>query len=84
MKLPFILSNKTYDRLMWVIAIVIPALAVFYRVLADTWGMPYADQITTTLSGLATFLGAVFLISNKNYYDRKYDEDIEVLEDEDE
>lgn len=62
------LNDKVYDILKWVVIIVLPAVATFYSLLAGTWGFPYADQIVTTINGVATLLGAVLCISNVQYY----------------
>ncbi|MBO5319081.1 MAG: phage holin [Ruminococcus sp.] len=61
------MSNKVYDIMKWIVMIVLPASATFYGLLAGTWGLPYADQIGTTITGLATFLGSVMMISTAKY-----------------
>ena len=37
------LNDKLYDILSWCGKIVLPALAVLYATLADTWGLPIAE-----------------------------------------
>lgn len=61
------MSNKTYNILKWFAMIVLPALATFYNGLAQTWGLPFAEQIPTTLTLLNTFLGATLMISTAQY-----------------
>lgn len=61
------MSNKVYDVLKWIALIVLPALATFYAGLADTWGLPYAEQIPTTITLVNTFLGAIMMISSVQY-----------------
>lgn len=61
------MSNSVYDVMKWVVIIVLPALTVFYEMLAVTWGWPYADQITTTINGFALFLGTCMMISTSQY-----------------
>ena len=61
------MSNKVYDVLKWVVMIVLPASATLYSLLAGVWGFPYADEITQTITGVATFLGTVLCISSMQY-----------------
>jgi len=71
MKLPFTLPNKVYDILKWIVIIVLPATGTLYSVLAGIWGLPYAEQINSTIMGIVTFLGAVLMISNVQYNKQK-------------
>lgn len=68
------LNNKVYDVLKWLVMIVLPALATLYTTLGGIWGLPYVEQIPATLTALATFLGAVCMISSKVYAAKKSDE----------
>lgn len=43
--------------------IVLPALAVFAHVVGPAWGLPYVDQIVTTLNALGTLIGALIGVS---------------------
>ncbi len=61
------MSNSLYDILKWLTVVVLPALATFYALLANTWNLPYAEQIPTTITGLSTLLGACLMISSSNY-----------------
>lgn len=61
------MSNKVYDVLKWFAMVVLPASATFYAGLAGTWGLPYAEQIPTTITLLNAFLGAVMMISSHQY-----------------
>ena len=61
-------SNKTYDILKWISLIVLPALGAFYAVVGDAWGLPYVEQIKTTVLALATLLGSCLGVSTMNYY----------------
>ena len=61
------MSNKVYDILKWVVMIVLPALATFYVTLASLWGWSYAEQISGTITAIATVLGAILMISSSNY-----------------
>lgn len=55
----YLLSDKAYGTLKWVALIALPALAVFAHVVGPAWGLPYVDQIVTTLNALGTLIGAV-------------------------
>ena len=55
----WLLPNRAYDVLKWLALIVLPALAVFVHVVDPAWGLPYVDQIVTTLNALGTLIGAV-------------------------
>lgn len=55
----YLLPDKAYAALKWVALIALPALAVFVHVVGPAWGLPYVDQIVTTLNALGTLIGAV-------------------------
>lgn len=61
------MNNKVYDVLKWIAMIVLPALATFYLGLSGVWGLPYGEEISTTITMLNTFLGTVLMISNTQY-----------------
>ena len=62
------LNDKLYDILKWLVIIVLPACATLYAALSSVWGWPFADQVTTTITAVDTFLGAVLCISSVNYH----------------
>lgn len=61
------MSNKLYDVLKWIVALVLPATATLYTTLAGIWGLPYGDAIPNTIIAVDTFLGAVLMISSAQY-----------------
>lgn len=61
------MTNKTYDVLVWVAQIVLPALTAFYGALSGIWGFPYGEQIVATLAAVDVFLGAILKISKAKY-----------------
>lgn len=61
------MSNKTYDILVWIAQIVLPALGALYAALAGIWGFPYGEQIVGTLTAADVFLGTLLKISNAQY-----------------
>lgn len=61
------MSNKTYDILKWVAMVALPALATFVIAICGLWGFPYSEAIAGTITAVATFLGGLLQVSNKNY-----------------
>nr|DAI76741.1 MAG TPA: holin [Caudoviricetes sp.] len=72
------LKDKTYDILSWVGKIVLPALAVLYTTLGNTWGLPYVEQIPATIMAVDVFLNALLGISSNAYYKEKANQNTEV------
>lgn len=66
------MNDKVYDVCAWIGKIVLPALAVLYATLADTWGLPYSSEVSTTIMALDVFLNALLGISTANYYKNTY------------
>lgn len=62
------MNSKTYDTLKYVALIGFPAFATFFGLLGDTWNIPYAAQIVTTINGTGIFLGALLQVSSHNYH----------------
>lgn len=66
MKIP----NKLYDVLKWVCMIFIPALSTLLSVILSVWMILPPETITaitTTLSAVAAFVGAMIGISTSTY-----------------
>ena len=55
----YFLPNGVYDVLKWLGLIALPALAVFYSVIAPAWNLPYADQVVLTLNALGVLIGTL-------------------------
>ena len=62
-----VMSNKTYDFLVWIAQIVLPAVATLYAALSSIWGFPYGEQIVGTIAAVDVFLGTLLKISNAQY-----------------
>lgn len=60
MKMP----NKLYDVLKWVCLIALPALSVFYAVIAKIWNLPYESEIPATINAVALFIGSLIGVSH--------------------
>ena len=61
------MSNKTYDIMVWIAQIVLPALGALYAALSGIWGFPYGEEIVGTITAVDVFLGALLKISNAQY-----------------
>jgi hypothetical protein len=61
------INNTLYEWLKWICLIALPAIAWFYGAMADTWGLPYGDQIVTTLNAVGTLIGILIGVSTYNY-----------------
>ena len=63
-----ILPNKLYDILKWVALLFLPTFGKVYDEIADIWGLPYADEISRTVTAVCVLLGALLGVSNVRYY----------------
>ena len=61
------MSNKTYDILVWIAQIVLPAMGTLYAALSGIWGFPYGEQIVGTITAVDVFLGALLKLSSEQY-----------------
>ena len=68
MKFPFKLSSQAYDVLKWFNIVVLYAIGCLYSNFAETWGLPYAYEITKTIFDVGTCLGTILCIDSVNYY----------------
>lgn len=59
----YVLPDKIYDAIKYVVTIVLPALSVLYVGLAGIWGWPFADEVSHTIAVVYTFLCALMGIS---------------------
>lgn len=62
-----ILSNRVYDALKWVTLVLLPAFGVFYFSMAETWSLPYATEIVSTVAGFDLFLAALLGVSTNKF-----------------
>lgn len=69
------ISNKTYDMLVWIAQIALPALGTLYAALAAIWGFPYGEEIVGTITAVDLFLGTLLGISKAKYNKSKIDKD---------
>lgn len=61
------LNNRLYDILKWCAILFLPALAILIQTVFSIWGIPFGEQISSTIIALQVFLGAVLGISSMQY-----------------
>lgn len=61
------LPDDVYRVLKWLGLIAFPALATFYGVIGKVWDIPYTAEVVTTITAVATFIGALIGVSTVNY-----------------
>lgn len=69
------LNNKLYDVLKWICLICLPALAVFYAVIAKIWGLPFESEIPATINAVAVLIGALIGVSHLTIKKEESDEE---------
>ena len=62
-----LLSNKTYDVLVKLVQLVLPAMATLYFTLANIFTLPGAEQVVAASAAFATFFGVLLRLSNRSY-----------------
>lgn len=61
----YILPDRAYAAIKWLVLIVLPAAATLFSALAAAWGMDasLAQAVVATITSVATFGGAVIGVS---------------------
>ena len=60
----YILPSEWYDVLKWVGLVLLPACATLYGIIAQVWGLPYGEQVVTTINAIGVFIGTLIGISH--------------------
>lgn len=68
------LSNEAYDVLKWLSLVFFDAVGVLYKTLSSVWGLPYGEEVLTTCSAIALFIGAIIGVSTAQYNKDKAEE----------
>ena len=63
----FELDDRTYDRLKYIVQIILPAVIALTGVLLMSFEVDKAELILTIMAAIHTFLGTVLGISNYQY-----------------
>ena len=72
----FKLKDSTYNLLKWICLIALPALAVFYAVIAKIWGLPFEAEIPATINAVAVLIGALIGVSHLSIKKEENNENI--------
>lgn len=70
------LPDRAYNFLKWTCLIALPALAVFYAVIAKIWGLPFESEIPATINAVAVLIGALIGVSHMTIKKEENNEDI--------
>ena len=62
-----IFSDSVYNILRYLAMIVLPALALFTQTIFAIWGLPYGEQISSTIVAINALLGALIGVSTIGY-----------------
>lgn len=62
------MNNKVYDVLKWIAMYFLPAVGTLYFALANTWNLPYGEEIVGTITAVDTFLGVILGIASNSYH----------------
>jgi hypothetical protein len=65
--MPFTLSDSTYAKLKWLVAIVLPAFTAFYVGLAQIYNWGNAEAVAGTVALLTAFLGTLLGVTSYTY-----------------
>lgn len=61
------LNDDTYKTLKFLALVVLPALGTAYFAISSVWGIPYSNEVVSTLTIVDTFLGTVLHVSTRTY-----------------
>lgn len=64
------MSNKMYDRVKFVVQILLPAIGTLYFSLGNIWSFPNIEQVIGSISSVNVFLGVLVGISSSVYNGR--------------
>lgn len=62
------MNNTTYDRIKWIVMILLPALTALVAGLGKAYGWDGTELAVTTLTLFTTFLGAITVNSSSKYH----------------
>lgn len=63
----FVLDSKLYDRLKFVVQVILPGLGTLYAGLGGFWNFPNVPQVIGSITAVALFLGLLLAQSSKNF-----------------
>lgn len=72
----YIVPFSAYRVIKYLCTIALPALAVFYNLLAPAWSLPYQSEIVTTVNATALFLGTLIGVSQATAVPKEVEADV--------
>lgn len=63
----FKMSNSTYDKLKYIVQIILPAIGTFIGVIGLAVDWPHTELVVVIFTATITLLGTALGISNHNY-----------------
>lgn len=63
----FVLGSKLYDKLKFLVQVILPGVATLYAALAAFWGFPHVNEVVGSITAIALFLGLMLGQSTKNF-----------------
>ena len=69
------MKNSTYDKIKFAALVIAPILA-FLASIVSIWGIPFAAEITATLTAIDTLVGGIVIVAKK-IYDSKNENNLE-------
>lgn len=70
-------SNETYNKIKWIVSVVLPATGVLVGSLGQAYGWSGTDLAVTTIAAVTTFFGSIMLYSTTQYNKVGFDQDEE-------
>lgn len=65
------MNSKVYDKLKWLSAPVLPAIATLLGTIGKIWGLPIMTPIALSVGAIATCLGTIVVKSSKDFFKDK-------------
>ena len=77
----FILGSALYDKVKFLVQVLLPAVGTLYFTLGNVWGWPNIEEVLGSLTAVGLFLGTVVGISSASYNmsDARFDGTVNVL-----
>lgn len=63
----FILAPKLYDKVKFIVQVLLPAFGTLYFTLGNIWSWPNIEQVLGSTTAIGLFLGAIVGISSASY-----------------
>lgn len=69
------MSDKLYDWLKALVLKILPELGTAYFAIAKIWGLPYGEEVVSTILAVTAFLGIIVSVAASIYNKKLEDED---------